>query len=94
MVPVATEISSSPTVAAGLVNGGNMLAHVTPTAVSLWTDTVGGVPVDSYKAYTNDQSTEKEIVAADIKQDHVLVAHRNGDIVVLKATDNGLEHVL
>ncbi|KAL1411075.1 hypothetical protein Q8F55_002024 [Vanrija albida] len=89
VVPVAAEISSSPTVAAGLVNGGSVLAHATPAAVKLWTDTVAGVSLGSYEA-----SEAKEIVAADIKHDHILVAHRNGDIAVLKANPNGLEQIL
>lgn len=79
-VPAAEAVTSAPTLAAGLVGSGDVLAQVTPAGVFLWSDLVAGTTMASFPAGGN------EIVAASVKRDSIIAAFRDGTVTAWTAT--------
>lgn len=80
-------VTALPTLAAGLVNNGNLLVQVTAQSVQLWSDLVAGTSVGAFVA-----DDGKEIVAASVKADNIVAAFRDGTLIVWKA-DCSLEQI-
>lgn len=79
-VAAADAITSVATIAAGLANGGKVLAQVSARGIHLWADIAAGASVGSF----NTESSN-EIVAAAVRQGHVVAAFQDGTIIVWKA---------
>ena len=85
-IDLASEISSSSTLAAAILPGTSTLIHATATAVTLWEDLKAGKSAAIWQA-------PAEITSAQVYQDYIVASTVGGDVHILKATSASLERV-
>ncbi|WVF68077.1 hypothetical protein IAT40_002840 [Kwoniella sp. CBS 6097] len=88
LVNTAQAISSSTTIAAGLLPTADILVQVTPSSIALWSDVTLGLRTGSLEI-----DKEHEIVAAQVSDELVIAAKRGGEVLLLEATPNGINYL-
>ncbi|WVW86882.1 hypothetical protein I302_108937 [Kwoniella bestiolae CBS 10118] len=88
LIETAQQVSSPPTLAAGILPGADILVQVTPTSIALWSDVTSGLSAGSV-----DLDKESEIIAAQVHESLVVAAKRGGEVNLFEATPNGLDLV-
>lgn len=81
----AEAVTSVPTFAAGLVDG-SLLLQATPEGIRLWSDLASGKLVDKVEA-----TEDNRIVTANVRDDVVIAAFRDGAVKVFRASSQGLQ---
>nr|XP_019009308.1 uncharacterized protein I206_05956 [Kwoniella pini CBS 10737]OCF48089.1 hypothetical protein I206_05956 [Kwoniella pini CBS 10737] len=85
LIETAQQIADSPTIAAGILPGADILIQVTSKGVGLWSDVISGLSAGSI-----DLDKESEIVAAQVYESLIVIAKTGGEVNLLDATANGL----
>ncbi|WWC95424.1 hypothetical protein V866_002287 [Kwoniella sp. B9012] len=88
LIETAEQVSSTPTIAAGIVPGADILVQVSTNGIALWSDVTTGLSAGSI-----DLDKESEIIAAQVYESLVVVAKRGGEVKLFEATPNGLNLV-
>ncbi|OCF61827.1 hypothetical protein L486_01489 [Kwoniella mangroviensis CBS 10435] len=88
LIETAEQVSSTPTIAAGIVPGADILVQVSRDGIALWSDVTSGLSAGSI-----DLDKESEIIAAQVYESLVVVAKRGGEVNFFEATPNGLNLV-
>jgi DNA damage-binding protein 1 len=86
---ICSQLNARPTLAAGLLPGGQLLATVCPDGVELWSDLVNGEKVGAWMVQPG-----QDIVAAQVEEGYIIVAKRGGEVAVLSTKQHQLEHVM
>lgn len=86
---ICSQLNARPTLAAGLLPGGQLLATVCPDGVELWSDLVNGEKVGTWMVQPG-----QDIVAAQVEEGYIVVAKRGGEVAVLSTKQHQLEHVM
>ncbi|WVQ95773.1 hypothetical protein IAU59_002872 [Kwoniella sp. CBS 9459] len=88
LVEMAEPITSSTTLAAGVLPTADVLVQVTPSSIALWSDVTSGLSAGSIEL-----DKENEIVAAQVSGELVIAAKRGGEVLLLEASPNGLNPI-
>ncbi|KAK8849708.1 hypothetical protein IAR55_005043 [Kwoniella newhampshirensis] len=89
VVDTAQHFASTPTLAAGMLPGGDVLIQVTPHSIEIWSDIASGMCTASAAV-----DKESEIITAQVMGDLVIVGRRGGELLLLSASANGLSTML